>query len=120
MVDGEVTSQVLADFLDGLRAKRRLVIIDSCFGGNFIRSLRGSGAVVLAATDDDNVAFTSGLQPFWTALANAAYDTNRDGRITIREAFWGAYRKMLAAAEKNRETMLARAADDPRKVRLLN
>ena len=120
IADGEITSQNISDFLESLRTPDRLVVIDSCFGGTFLRSLQSCDAMVLAATDKDNVAFTSGLRAFWEALGAADADRNGDGKITVPEAFWGAYREMLAAAEEKRQTLLRRPDNDEEVISILS
>lgn len=103
VADGPLTAQKLRYLLSGAQTNRCFVVIDSCFGGKFISGLRGScNAVVLASTDDRNVAFRSGLVPFWCAMASPESDWNGDGRLTIKEAYLQSYSEMLKKGEQTR------------------
>jgi hypothetical protein len=109
--DGEITSMSLRSLLTDLPTPHCLVIIDSCFGGKFIERLRGCDAVILASTDDQDVAFCSSLRPFWEALAKPDADSDGDGQVTVKEAFWWAYRTMLRNGEMARQVGMERLPD---------
>lgn len=114
LADGYLTSQMLADCLADMPTGNSLVIIDSCFGGKFIRALRGTtDAVVIAGTDTQNVGFATALIPFWRSLVDPLCDVNGDGRVTVEEAFWRAYREMLAEGEQARQHWVGQS-EDPR------
>lgn len=107
VADGELTSQQLVDLVKDLPTPHVLIVIDSCFGGKFVSALRDCDAIVIASTDDSNVGFKSGLRLFWEALLDPASDEDLDNKVTVEEAFWGAYRSMLAEAEKRRQRLLS-------------
>ena len=110
---GHLTSQMLADCLAEMPTKSTLVIISSCYGGKFIRALRGTtDAVVITGTDTQNVGFSPALHPFWCCLTDSRCDVDRDGKVTIEEAFWHAYRAMLAEGERFRKYWVTQS-DDP-------
>jgi hypothetical protein len=113
MVDGEITTQMLSDFLSSLPTSDVLLVIDSCFGGKFITALRGEcNAVVLASTDKDNLAFKSGLRQFWDAWGRVEFDADGDGRVAINEAFWLKYRSVLEEGESRRQAALILLGED--------
>jgi hypothetical protein len=117
MDDGEITSQNLAGLLSKLPNTHCLVIIDSCFAGKFIAPLRGCNAVVVTASDDRNVSYRSGLTRFWEALGDPQADCDRNGVVTVNEAFWTAFRSMLNQTEAIRQKGLAEG--DPQSRTLL-
>jgi TPR repeat protein len=106
--DGEITSMSLRSLLTDLPTSHCLVIIDSCFGGKFLDRLRGCDAVILASTDDQDVSFSSGLRPFWEALGKPGADRDGDAQVTVKEAFWWAYRTMLRNGETARQVGMER------------
>jgi hypothetical protein len=108
LADGEITSQKLNSFLSRLPTKQVLLIIDSGYGAKFIEALDARNVVVLTSTDQQDAAFTGGLHAFWEALAQADADTDADGKVTVSEAFWHAYRKMLEENERKRQSALIR------------
>lgn len=124
VADGEITTQMLADQLAEMPTRHSLVVIDSCFGGKFIKALRDRGscnAVVLTSTDDQNLAYNGALEPFWKALTNPAPDDDEDGNgvVTVDEAFWRTFRPMIEGAEETRQAALARHAEGCRHLKLL-
>jgi hypothetical protein len=120
MVDGFLTSQSLSDLLADVSTPDCFVVIDSCFGGKFVRALRGENdAVVLASTDTKNVSYRRGLASFWNALGRSTSDRDRDGQVTVEEACWVAYSRMLARGERARQGNLKRAGNDPDRTELM-
>lgn len=103
--DGFLTSQMIADFVRGLRTTNNLVVIHSCFGGKFIKALRQehANAVVLTSTDQQNVGFQTVLKPFWSAWLKPDTDLDEDGRVTVTEAFTSAFSEMLKTGERGRQ-----------------
>lgn len=118
---GIITSQRIGDFLSSLPTRKTFVVINSCYGGKFIQSLRPRcEAVVLTCTDSANIGWQQGLEPFWRALGDAAADTNGDGRVTVLEAFVVAHGQMLEEADRARTRyMLLGPAPDPNMRRVL-
>jgi len=109
MANGELTSQRLTELLQELPTTHCLAVLDSCFAGKFISAFRAGSCnvVVITSSDNRNVSFRSGLAEFWRALDKPESDSNGDGRVTVDEAFWSAFRTMLEQAEQKRLAALA-------------
>ncbi len=111
LAEGFLTALKLRSLLSWFSTPRRLVVIDSCFGGKFLEDLNGKvDAVVLASTDDGNVAFRGVLGFFWQALLASDSDLNGDGQVSVDEAFWRSYKRMLDEGEQQRQNALDKRA----------
>lgn len=106
MNDGWISSQMVQDLFMEVESPDCLLILDSCFSGNFVRSLRDSDCVVVASTDRQNVSFETGLRLLWTSWASVQADVSRDGRIDIEEAFWYSMERIVQKNAKLRAEWL--------------
>jgi hypothetical protein len=94
----DMTPADFAPLLGRLRSKRVIFVNTASASGPFVEALSGPGRVVLAATRTGAEKFATLFGgPFVEAFATEAADTDRNGRVSILEAFDYA-RKQVAAA----------------------
>jgi hypothetical protein len=87
---GELFAGDLRDEVDHLRGNT-VVVMDQCYSGGFSDALEGTAAKVLVVTtvDRDHLTYCGAFaRAFWDAFLHPErYDTNRDGKTSVREAF---------------------------------
>jgi hypothetical protein len=94
-----------APLLARLRSKHVVFVNTASASGPFVEALSGPGRVVLAATRTGAEKFATLFGgPFVDAFANEAADTDRNGRVSVLEAF--EYAKKQVAAEYQRNGLL--------------
>ena len=96
--DAVITPSQLAAMLNHAGARNRLVILQACCAGQFVRALRGPRAVVATAAADDRSSFGCQAGNDWTyfgdALVNHAFRQPLPLDIQFRRAS-----ALIAAAE---------------------
>ena len=102
---GVITPGQLAAMLNHARAKNRLVILQACFAGQFVRALRGPSTIVATAAADDRSSFGCEAGNDWTyfgdALVNHAFRQPLPLDIQFRRA------SALIAAAESRDGLTA-------------
>ncbi|HEY7056869.1 MAG TPA: C13 family peptidase [Vicinamibacterales bacterium] len=94
-----------APLLAHLRSKRIVFVDTASASGPFVEALSGPGRIVLAATRTGAEKFATLFGgPFVDAFSTEAADTDRNGRVSVLEAF--SYAKQQVAAEYQREGLL--------------
>lgn len=95
---GVIAPNQLAAMLDHTGAKNRLIILQACFSGQFIRALKGPTTVVATAAADDRSSFGCQAGNDWTyfgdALINHAFRQSLPLDTQFRRAS-----ALIAAAE---------------------
>ena len=101
----DMSPQDFVPLLARLRSKRVVFVNTASASGPFIQALSGPGRVIVTATrtGDEKYATLFG-GPFVDALSTEAADADRDGRVSILEAF--DYAKKAVAASYVREGLL--------------
>jgi hypothetical protein len=101
----DMTPQDFAPLLARLRAKRIVFVNTASASGPFVEALSGPGRVIVTATrtGDEKYATLFG-GPFVDALSTEAADADRDGKVSILEAF--DYAKKAVSASYQREGLL--------------
>jgi hypothetical protein len=101
----DMAPQDFAPLLAKLKSKRIVFVNTASASGPFVDGLSGPGRVVVAATrtGDEKYATLFG-GPFVDAFATEAADADRDGRVSILEAF--DYAKKAVAASYVREGLM--------------
>jgi hypothetical protein len=94
-----------APLLARLRSKRVVFVNAASASGPFVEALSGPGRVIVSATrtGDEKYATLFG-GPFVDAFSTEAADADRDGKVSILEAF--DYAKRAVAASYQREGLL--------------
>ena len=101
----DMTPQDFAPLLAKLASKRVVFVNTASASGPFVEALSKPGRVVVAATRSGGEKYATLFGgPFAAAFAAEAADTNRDGRVTILEAF--EYAKQQVAASFQREGIM--------------
>jgi len=94
-----------APLLARLRSKRVVFVNTASASGPFVEALSGPGRIVLAATRTGAEKFATLFGgPFVDAFTAEAADTDRNGRVSILEAF--EYARKQVAAEYQRDGLL--------------
>jgi len=97
----DMTPQDFAPLLARMRSKRVVFVNTASASGPFVEALGGPGRVVVAATRNGAEKYATLFGgPFVDAFSNEAADTNRDGRITILEAFEFAQKQVEASFQR--------------------
>jgi hypothetical protein len=68
---GIISPARLADILDPLGFKNRLIMLQACYSGQFVPALRASGTVVVTAAADDRSSFGCQAGNDWTLFGDA-------------------------------------------------
>lgn len=87
----------LAAIFEDFSEPRLMFFFNSCFSKGFVNDLAGENRAVLAASQEDEYAYSSYFSDlFWGAMRNqtVSSDLNSDSRIGITEAFWEMKQKM--------------------------
>jgi hypothetical protein len=102
----DMAPQDFAPLLARLKSKRVVFVNTASASGPFVDGLSGPGRVIVAATrtGDEKYATLFG-GPFVDAFATEAADADRDGKVSILEAF--DYAKKAVAASYVREGLMA-------------
>ena len=91
-----------APLLARLRSKRVVFVNTASASGPFVEALSGPGRIVLAATRTGAEKFATLFGgPFVDAFATEAADTDRNGRVSILEAFDYARKQVAAEYQRN-------------------
>jgi peptidase C13-like protein len=101
----DMTPQDFAPLLARLRAKWIVFVNTASASGPFVEALSGPGRVIVTATrtGDEKYATLFG-GPFVDAFSTEAADADRDGKVSILEAF--DYAKKAVSASYQREGLL--------------
>jgi Peptidase C13 family len=94
----DMTPADFAPLLAKLRSKRIVFVNTASASGPFVEALSGPGRTILAATRNGSEKFATLFGgPFVEAFTTEAADTDRNGKVSVLEAFDYA-RKQVAAA----------------------
>jgi hypothetical protein len=101
----DMTAQDFAPLLAKMKSKRVVLADTTSASGPFVEALSGPGRVIVAATRTGGEMFATLFGgPFVDAFSNEAADSDRDGKVSILEAF--DYAKRAVAASYQREGLL--------------
>ncbi len=99
----DATAADLAGWLRPLHDRTVVVVNTASGSGDFLAALADSGRIVLTAT---KTAFerneTTFAEPFARGLASGEADADKDGRVTVLEAFQSARREVARGYESRR------------------
>ncbi len=98
----DMTPADFAPLLARLRSKRVVFVNTASASGPFVEALSGPGRIVLAATRTGAEKFATLFGgPFVDAFTAEAADTDRNGRVSILEAFEYARKQVAAEYQRN-------------------
>jgi hypothetical protein len=101
----DMTPKDFAPLLDRLKSKRVVFVDTASASGPFVEALSGPGRVIVAATRNGDEKFATLFGgPFVEAFSAEAADADRDGKVSILEAF--DFAKRAVAATYQREGLL--------------
>jgi hypothetical protein len=101
----DMAAQDFAPLLAKMKSKRVVLADTTSASGPFVEALSGPGRVIVAATRTGGEMFATLFGgPFVDAFSNEAADSDRDGKVSILEAF--DYAKRAVAASYQREGLL--------------
>ena len=101
----DMAAQDFAPLLAKMKSKRVVLVNTTSASGPFVEALSGPGRVIVAATRTGGEMFATLFGgPFVEAFGNEAADADRDGKVSILEAFDHA--KRTVAASYQREGLL--------------
>jgi hypothetical protein len=102
----DMTATEFAPLLAKMKSKRVVVVNTASASGPFVEALSGPGRVIVSATRTGGEMFATLFGgPFVDAFGSEAADADRDGKVSILEAFDHATRAVAAAYQ--REGLLA-------------
>ena len=109
----DMAPQDFAPLLAKLKSKRVVFVNTASASGPFVEGLSGPGRVIVAATrtGDEKYATLFG-GPFVDAFFTEAADADRDGRVSILEAFEFAKNRVAASYEKGGHLLTEHATLD--------
>lgn len=90
----DATHEDLVKWLQPIRARRQLVVLDCPCAALAAKALAGAGRIVVCATTETEVYTPLFGRRFIPALAQAENDTNADGKVSILEAFTATARQI--------------------------
>lgn len=99
--DGDINAKDFNQWIHTLPPKRAISVFQQCFGGGFVRGAIGEFRVALSASSNQEFSwatkdmqfdeflyhFTSGLAGQTADGKPVLVDNNRDGRVSVQEAF---------------------------------
>ncbi len=99
--DGLIPAERLVALVQSLKAQDVIVVSDNCFSGGIVRGFSAlkRGVVTLSSCDPDQVSYGAFAPEFWNSVGDAAADRDKDGTVTLKEAFdysSEAYRRLVA------------------------
>jgi hypothetical protein len=98
----DMTPAEFAPLLAKLRSKRVVFVNTASASGPFVEALSGPGRVILTATRTGAEKFATLFGgPFVDAFSTEAADTDRNGRVSILEAFEYARKQVAAEYQRN-------------------
>ena len=101
----DMTPQDFAPLLARIKSRRVVFADTTSASGPFVEALSGPGRVIVAATRTGGEMFATLFGgPFVDAFANESADSDRDGKVSILEAF--DYARKAVAASYQREGLL--------------
>ena len=97
----DMTPQEFAPLLAKMKSRRVVVANTTSASGPFVEALSGPGRVIVSATRSGSEMFATLFGgPFVDAFANEAADSDRDGKVSILEAFEHARRAVAASYQR--------------------
>jgi hypothetical protein len=96
---GLVTPARLAELLDPLGFRNRLLILQACFSGQFVPALKGPGTIVVTAAAEDRSSFGCQAGNDWTLFGTALINHAFRQPLPIDVQFQRA-KALIAAAEQ--------------------
>lgn len=109
----DLSAQALARLLEPLGARPLTIIVAAASSGAFVPALSGPGRVIVTATssgaEDNAVSFG---EHFANALSGAASDLDKDGRLSVLEAFEYARLETRKSYEKDKRLLTEHALLD--------
>ena len=97
----DMTAQEFAPLLARMKSKRVVLANTTSASGPFVEALSGPGRVIVSATRSGGEMFATLFGgPFVEAFASEAADGDRDGKVSILEAFEHARRAVAASYQR--------------------
>jgi hypothetical protein len=97
----DMTPDDFAPLLAAIKAQRLVFVNTASASGPFVEALKGPGRVVVAATRSGAEKYATLFGgPFVDAFSSEAADANRDGKVTILEAYEFANKQVAAAFQR--------------------
>jgi hypothetical protein len=113
LVGPDITAAELSTLLAPIKARHLVVVDASSASGGVVAALSGPGRLVVTATKsgfERNATQFGGF--FAAALANDGADTDKDGRVSVLEAFTYARREVARAYAKDNRLLTEHAVLD--------
>lgn len=90
----DITHEQLAVWIKGNKASSTLIVLDCPGAGLAVKALTEKGRIIIGACTDEQRYSTQFSKYFIPALANLQSDTDRDGKVSVLEAFTMAARQL--------------------------
>jgi hypothetical protein len=90
----DITHKQLAEWLDGINASSMLIVLDCPGAGLAVSTVTGRNRIIIGACTADQHYSTKFSEYFVPALLDEESDTDKDGRISLLEAFTSASRNV--------------------------
>ena len=109
----DLTAADFARLLDRLSAQQVVFVNTASASGGFIAALAGKNRVVIAATRTEGERNQTRFGEFFAdALSNSESDSDKDGRISMLEAFVSARRRVAESYERDGQLLTEHAVLD--------
>jgi len=90
----DITHEQLAQWLSRIKASSMLIVLDCPGAGLVVETLAGPGRIVIAGCKAEQPYSTRFSDYFVPALADTQSDNNKDGKVSLLEAFTLASKKL--------------------------
>ena len=90
----DITHEQLAEWLSRVKASSILIVLDCPGAGLAVKALAGQGRIVVAGCTADQHYSTRFSEYFVPALGENKNDTDKDGKVSLLEAFTSASRQL--------------------------
>lgn len=89
----EINEMEFASWIEKINPREGVAIFTQCYSGGFAERITNERFVTIASASRDQVSYDNGddqgcfFRPFLTAFRGKKADTNKDGKISLKEAF---------------------------------
>jgi hypothetical protein len=92
--DNTLLDDNVAALLNTVQCNKLITLMEPCYGGGFLRDLRGRNRIIISASSEFDVSYSASDEQydafsyfFTTAFNTRAADLNNDGKVSVLEAF---------------------------------
>ncbi len=87
--DGHLLETEMEEYLSQINPKTGILVFDQCYGGGFAKRTGKGKYIGISACESNNVSVSNTFpQAFFNSWKDSTSDFNKDGRTSVKEAFY--------------------------------